>query len=232
MATTTYDAFLSDILPYVRNCPDPTIEAAVRSTTIEMCEKTEIWQADLDPISTIANQWEYDLEPPAGSLVHRMLTVTDENGNPLEPVTSALMEQRDPDWRDNPSKPRYFIKRDQALIWFTPPPAVAVRNAILIRAVLKPTISSVSCDSWIMTDFRDTIVNGAIARLTQMPDRDWSNFKTSAVMYAKFLDQLVDVEKRARQANEGVVPIVSYGGIGAKSGPRRRYDHSRRSRLI
>lgn len=232
MANIAYDAFLPDILPYVRNCPDPTIEAAVRSTVIEICEKTEIWQLELDPISAVAGQWEYDLEPPSGSIVHRILTAIDENGKPLEPVTSALMEHRDPDWRNTPSRPRFYIKRDQSLIWFTPPPAVAISNAYLLRVVLKPTVVSTSCDSWIMTDFRDAIVNGAISRLTQMPDRDWSNFKTSGLMFAKYQDQLVEIEKRARQANEGVVPIVGYGGIGGKRSPRRRYDHSRSRRLV
>lgn len=230
MANIAYDAFLSDILPYARNCPDPTIESAVRSTVIEMCEKTEIWQAELDPISAVANQYEYDLEPPAGSLVHRILTLTDPRGVPLEPVTSGLLDQRSPDWRNEPGTPRFYIKRDQALIWIAPAPDTARVNAYLLRAVLKPTVTSTSCDAWIMTDFRDAIVNGAISRLLQMPDRDWSNFKTSAVMYAKFQDALVEIEKRARQANEGVVPVVSYGGIGAKPA-RRRYE-IRGSRLI
>jgi hypothetical protein len=100
-----------------------------------------------------------------------------------------------------------------------------------MRVVLKPTITSSSASNFIMTDFRDTIVNGAISRLLRMPDRDWSNFKTAAVHYAMFQEQLVEAEKRARKANEGVVPVVGYGGIGSRGYERKRYD-PRRTRLI
>lgn len=231
MANISYDAFLSDILPYARNCPDPTIEAAVRSTVIEICEKTDIWNVELDPINAIAEQYEYDLEPPAGALVHKILLVTDVNGDLLTPVTSGMLEQRYPNWRNNPSRSKFYIKRDESLIWFCPAPSSAQANAFLIRAILKPTITSTSCDSWIMSDFRDAIINGAVARILQMPDKDWSNFKTSSVMFAKFQDNLIEIEKRARQAIEGAVPIVSYGGIGPNSPPRRAYER-RRPRFI
>lgn len=229
MANVTYDAFLDKILPYARNCPDPVIEGAVRDTVIEICEKTGIWQAELDPISAIAGQYEYDLEPPAGTVVHEIVSIINSNGELLTPVTSGMLDMRYPDWRNTPGRTLYYINKDSALLWLAPAPSTAQQNAFLVTVTLKPTVTSSSADSRIMTDFRDAIVNGAISRITQMPDRDWSNFKTSAVMLAKFEAQLIEIEKRARQANEGAIPIVSYGGIGAVK-TRKRYE--RRTRLI
>jgi hypothetical protein len=231
MANVSYDAFLDKILPYARNCPDPVIEGAVRDTVIEICEKTGIWQTQLDPISAVADQYEYDLEPPADALVHSIVNVLDENGDQLTSVTGPMLDQRYPDWRNKPSRAKFFVRKENTLIWFAPAPSVARANAFLVTVQLKPTLSSSSADGWVMTDFRDAIINGAISRITQMPDRDWSNFKTSAVMFAKFENQLIDIEKKARQANEGAVAIMSYGGIGPAAPPRRRYE-SRRSRYI
>lgn len=226
--SVAYDAFLQDILPFARNCPDPVIENAIRGATIEFCEKTEIWQVELDPVSAVAGQYAYDLEAPLGSAVRRILTITDELGYSLEPVTSGLLDQRNPDWRVTPSRPQFYIKRDEELqIWLAPPPANSRTNAYLIRAILVPTISSSSCSNVVMNNFRDTIVNGAIARLLSMPDKDWSNFKTAAVHFGLFRDQLVEAEKYARQANEGVAPRVRYGGITARYRGKDDYGQRR-----
>lgn len=229
MANITYDAFLDKILPYARNCPDPVIEGAVRDTVIEMCEKTRIWQVELDPLNVLASQYEYDLEPPSGAVVHEIVSIINSDGDLLTSVTSGMLDMRYPDWRNTPSRPKFYINKDSERLWLAPAPAAAQTNAFLVTVTLKPTVTSSAADARIMTDFRDAIVNGAISRITQMPDRDWSNFKTSAVMLAKFEAQLVEIEKRARQANEGAIPIVSYGGIGSPP-TRKRYE--RRTRLI
>lgn len=227
--SVTYDAFLQDILPFARNCPDPVIENAVRGATIELCEKSELWQVELDPISAIAGQYAYDLEAPQGAVVRRILTLTDEQGNTLDPVTSGMLDQREPEWRTTPGRARFYIKRDEEnQIWLAPPPATARTNAYLIRAVLVPAITSSSCSNVVMNNFRDTIVNGAVSRLLSMPDKDWSNFKTAAVHYGKFQDQIIEAEKYARQVNEGVVPIVRYGGIGPKRAGKDDYGSLRR----
>lgn len=223
-----YDAFLQDLLPFARNCPDPVIEAAIRAAVIEFCEKTEIWQVELDPVSAVAGQYAYDLEAPQGSAVRRILTITDEQGYALEPVTSGMLDQRSPNWREVPGRPTFYIKRDEELqIWLAPPPATARVNAYLIRAVLVPTITSTSCSNVVMNNFRDTIVNGAIARLLSMPDKDWSNFKTAAVHFGLFRDQLVEAEKYARQANEGATPVTRYGGIGPRYRGKDDYGNRR-----
>lgn len=231
MANISYDAFLDKILPYARNCPDPTIEGAVRDTVIDMCERTGIWQAELDPISAVAGQWEYDLEAPSGAIVHKIVSIINSDGQLLTPVTSGILDMRYPNWRNEPSRPKFYINKDSALLWLAPAPSVSQVNAFLVTVALKPTVTSASADGRIMTDFRDAIVNGAISRITQMPDRDWSNFKTSAVMLAKYEDQIIEIEKRARQANEGAIPVVSYGGIGGGDYGRKAYQ-PRRTRLI
>ena len=204
----------------------------MRLATIELCENTEIWQTELDPISAIASVWAYDLEPPTNTSIHRILTLIDQEGRRLDPVTSGMMDHRSPDWRKTPGKPEFFIRQDEeSEIWLGPPPATSIVNAYLLRVVLKPSMSSSSASNFIMTDYRDTIVYGAIARLLRMPDRDWSNFKTAAVYYSMFQEQLNIAEKRARKANEGVVPIVQYGGIGGRSYARKTYE-PRRTRFI
>ena len=50
----TYESLLPDIIPMVQNCPDSLIESNIRSAVIELCEKAGVYQAELDPITTVS----------------------------------------------------------------------------------------------------------------------------------------------------------------------------------
>lgn len=199
----------------VPSCPDTLIENSIRSATIELCEKTGVYQAELDPITTVAGSFEYDLEPPSGTAVHEILWAT-YDGTDLEPITSALLEQRIPEWRQsgNEGTPEYFVKQSQSLFYLAPVPNVTKVLSVLLRAVLKPTHTSTSCSDDIMNDYRDTIVNGALLRLLRMPGREWTDYSGAGVYAALFNEQLVEAEKRGRQSETRVARRVKYGGVG------------------
>lgn len=223
MANISYDAFLPSLLPSIRNCPDPTIEEAIRSTVIDICERTEMWQADLDPISLIAGTYEYDLEPPTQSIVHRIINVVYE-GDPLDPSTMGLINQRFRDWKTQWGKPKLWVKEGQALVRFVPIPKENQAAAVDIRVVLKPTITSGGADAYIMTDARDAIINGALSRIMSIPGRDWSNGKAADRYLALYSEQIEKLTKRARQANTGAVAIVQYNDGFTNFAPRKAYD--------
>ena len=217
-----YEDLLPEILPGVRNCPDSTIEQHIRSSVIDMCEKSEIYQAELDPITTAVGVYEYDLEPPKGTTVHRIRHAT-HDGVSLEPISSGLLEQRLPKWREEDGVPEYFIKQGQTQFWLAPIPKETKANSVIIRVVLKPTHTSTSCDDYIMNDFRDTIVNGALTRLLRMPRRDWTDYQAAAVYNSLYEEQLGRVIKRAKEADSPVVAKVRYGGLH-RGRPLRKYE--------
>src|SRR6056300_1273789 len=95
-----YETLLPEIIPMVPGCPDTLIENTVRSAVIELCEKTGVYQLELDTITSIAGIYEYEFEPPSCTAVHKVMWVFHE-GNDLEPITSGLLEQRKPGWRDD-----------------------------------------------------------------------------------------------------------------------------------
>ena len=71
-----YESLLAEIIPMVPSCTDTLIEQNIRAAVIELCEKSKVYQAELDPITTVANLYEYDLEPPSGTVVHEIVWVT------------------------------------------------------------------------------------------------------------------------------------------------------------
>jgi hypothetical protein len=220
----SYETLLPEILPMVPGCPDSLIQNNIRAAVVELCERASVYQQELDPLTTVANIYEYDLEAPSGTSVQKILWVT-HAGVDLEPITSSLLEQRIPKWRTEAGVPEYFLQQTSSLFSLAPVPAATAVSSTVIRAVLKPSHSSTACDNDVMNDYRDTIVNGALFRLLRIPNKDWSDIQGASV-YGQLFNQGVEAaERRARNADTGVRRSVRYGGTGAWRTRRRRYGN-------
>jgi len=226
MATTSYEELFPDVIPVVPDCPDSLIERHIRSAVIEFCERTGIYQVELDPLTTVSNIYEYDLETPSGTVVHKVMSAV-HNGLTLEAISTDLLEQRKPKWREasNSGTPEYFIKQGQSLVWLVPVPGTTVVSSTLIRAQLKPTAKSNGCDSEIMSEYRDTLINGALLRLLRMPGQTWTDYQGAQVYASLFSEGIQTAERKARHADEGVARRVRYGGLNRAWNRRRRYGN-------
>lgn len=217
----SYETLLPEILPMVAGCPDTLVENNIRSSVIELCERASVYQAELDPITTVSDIYEYDLEPPAGTAIHKILWMT-HNGEDLEPLTSSLLEQRLPKWQEQTGKPAYFVQQSSSVFWLAPTPSSTTVGSTRLRAVLKPTHTSTACDNDVMNDYRDTIINGALFRLLRIPNRDWTDMSGAGVYGTLFNDGVANAERRARNADTGVARKVNYGGIITRTRYRNR----------
>ena len=219
----SYEALLPDILPMVPGCPDSLIKNNIRSAVIELCERASVYQAELDPLTTVGNIYEYDLEAPSGTAVQKILWITHE-GKDLEPLTSTLLEQRIPKWREGNGVPEYYVQQGSALVWLAPIPTATGVSSTIVRAVLKPTHTSSACDDGVMNDYRDTIINGALFRLLRIPNKEWTDLQGASVYGSLFNEGTMIAERKARGADTGVARRVRYGGTtGAWRTRRRRY---------
>ena len=207
MASTSYEDLFPDVIPVVPDCPDSLIERNIRAAVIEFCEKTGIYQVELDPITTVANIYEYDLEPPSGTVVHKIMASVHE-GVSLEAIAGT---------------PEYYVKQGTSLVWLVPTPSQTSVSSTIIRAQLKPTTTSNGCDREIMSDYRDTIINGALFRLLRTPGQTWTDYTGAQVFGSLFSQGVTEAERTARHADEGVARRVNYGGIGRALRSRRRY---------
>ena len=220
-----YETLLPEILPMVSGCPDTLVENNIRAAVIELCERASVYQAELDPVTTVSNIYEYDLEAPTGTSVRKVLWVTHQ-GKDLEPLTTTLLEQRLPKWREESGVPEYFIQQTSSTFVLAPIPAVTTVGSTIVRAVLRPTHTSTACDNDVMNDYRDTIVNGALFRLLRIPNKDWSDLQGAGIYGQLFNQGVEDAERRSRNADTAVRRSVKYGGM---SGPwrtrRRRYGN-------
>jgi hypothetical protein len=219
-----YEALLPEILPMVPGCPDTLVESNIRSSVIEFCQRSNAYQAELDPVTTVANIFEYDLEPPSGTSVQKVLWVT-HLGKDIEPITTTLLEQRIPKWREGNGVPEYFVQYTSSTFLLVPIPTTTGVSSTILRAVLRPTYTSTACDDAVMNDYRDTIVNGALFRLLRMPNKEWSDLQTAGVYGQLFTNGIEEAERRSRNADTAVARKVKYGGstAGAWRARRNRY---------
>jgi hypothetical protein len=218
----SYEALLPDILPMVPGCPDSLIKNNIRAAVIELCERASVYQAELDPLTTVGNIYEYDLEAPSGTAVQKILWITHE-GKDLEPLTSTLLEQRIPKWREGNGVPEYYIQQGSALVWLAPIPTATGVSSTIVRAVLKPTHTSSACDDGVMNDYRDTIINGALFRLLRIPNKEWTDLQGASVYGSLFNEGTMIAERKARGADTGVARRVRYGGTTGAWRTRSRH---------
>ena len=221
----SYETLLPDILPMVPGCPDTLIKNNVRAAVIELCERSSVYQLELDPLTTVGNIYEYDLEAPSGTTVQKILWVT-HAGKDVEPLTSTLLEQRIPKWREGNGVPEYYVQQGSSLVWLVPIPTSTSASSTIVRAVLKPTHTSTACDDGVMNDYRDTIINGALFRLLRIPNKEWSDLQGASVYGSLFNEGTVIAERKARGADAGVARRARYGGTsGAWRTRRRQYGN-------
>ena len=218
----SYEALLPDILPMVPGCPDSLIKNNIRAAVIELCERASVYQAELDPLTTVGNIYEYDLEAPSGTAVQKILWITHE-GKDLEPLTSTLLEQRIPKWREGNGVPEYYVQQGASLVWLVPIPTATGVSSTIVRAVLKPTHTSSACDDGVMNDYRDTIINGALFRLLRIPNKEWTDLQGASVYGSLFNEGTMIAERKARGADTGVARRVRYGGTTGAWRTRRRH---------
>ena len=219
----TFESLLPDVLPSVYGCSDPVAIAAIRSSAIDFCTKSEVYQQELDPVTTVAKIYEYDLEPPKNAVVHKILLLIND-GQKLEPVSTGLLEQRLPDWRDkaNAGIPKYFVQQSQSLFYLAPMPATTKVESVLLRAVLKPTADALLLDDEIINNHKDAIVNGALFRLLRTPAKVWTDYQAAQMYAALYAEGVKEAENKARSSNTPIARSVKYGGYHT-SPTRRRY---------
>lgn len=170
--------------------------------------------------------YEYDLEPPSGTVVHKIMNAVFDGKN-LEAISPELLDQRKPKWRqaENTGEPEYFIKQGQSLVWLVPTPSATMVSSTRVRVQLKPTATSTSCDADILSEYRDSIINGTLFRLLRTPGQVWTDFNGAQIYGSLFADGINRAERKARHADEGVARKVNYGGINRAWRTRRRYGN-------
>lgn len=178
----TWDQFLPQVRRHVAGCPEPLMEDAVRSAVRDFCMKTQAWRANLAYVSSVANQRDYPLTPPAGTLLVAPISVY-YNGQSVDPATEDMLDGVDGTWRystDKSVQPSHYLFMSPATISFDPIPETVIVDAIKVRAAVMPSPTGADCDDEIYDKYVEDIGNGAAGILLAIPDKPWTNLVAAA----------------------------------------------------
>ena len=212
-----FSSLVKEILPYVPMYPDTLVESNLRSTTIELCERSKAYIHDMDPFTTVSGVYEYDFDIPVGTAVHQILYMT-HDGRDMDPISPRSLEYNYPDWRDRTGQPHVYLQKSPTTFWLVPVPSGG--KEIIMSLALKPTRTSNNIDTTFSNDYRDGIIYGTLYRLLRMPSREWTDINAAREYLLQFNQEIQQAELRARGGDLGVKRTVRYKGIGK---PRRRY---------
>jgi len=177
--------------PYLQipGAPTPAKEQAVLAAAIELCEATLIWMDDLDRISVVANDRDYDLSPPASlssyAKVNSVEAVqykddgADDNQFALLDPFAARNAQRgitkSGAWKfDTAAAPsEYWVNPATMILNLYPIPTVASASGLLVTASFSPIETATVVPSFLFTLYKKAVEKGAKALLYDQRAMPW-----------------------------------------------------------
>ena len=182
----SYEDFLPYLLPETPGCPEVVAVQSIRSAVIDFCEQSLILQRDHDPIKAVANQSEYEFEPPKNYLVTKLMRGWFLK-DPLSVVSPDMVTDPTvynatfPEPNVLTGKPRSIVQKDERTFALTPVPDETIANAITLRVALKPTRSSSTIENVVFEDYAEFIAHGAKSRLCMTPGKSYTNPDVAAL---------------------------------------------------
>lgn len=157
------------VLPNVSGCPSPTALFHIRQAAIEFCERTLVWQADLEEITSVADDDTYAMTFPTGSALVKLLAFT-VDGDEASVVTAD--KGRRMALNDCGGDVAWTLDRVNLKVHPTPTVDGTVYG---ILAALKPTQTATTIADSLGEHYAADIAAGALAGLYRMKGVGWSD---------------------------------------------------------
>ncbi len=198
MSTVSYEAFLPEVMPFVRDVPEIVAVQAIRNAVIEFCEETHYLQENLDPIMGIKGQGLYDLE--ANDSNYKVVEIMQAyyGDQLLIPKAQEELNQiyRTSNWEDLSGNPYYYFRTRSDEMRLVTKPIVTEANKLKIKAAIAPKRSSTVVTDELFERFLEQIAMGARARLYNTPNQPYYDPGAAGVYAKRFNDVLAEVRTR------------------------------------
>jgi hypothetical protein len=186
------DEFLKSINPYAPGCAIPTAYFGIRQAAIEFCERSRLWRYD-DEFTITADESEA-ISTPYGAELLDIETASFDGGAPLEPKTTAWLDDHHPGWRTGAvtGKPQYLTQIDMNTLRLVPGQAGTVN----ISVWLKPSQDCDELPDFLADQYRETIAWGALGRILMTPNQPYTNGTLATGFLAAFEQKLVGLSHK------------------------------------
>lgn len=191
MSEVSYDVFLSEVIPYVRDVPEMVALQAVRNAAIQFCEMTRVLQLNLEPMDVTQSVSKYEFDPPIGYKIVDIMEAW--FGDQLlipKPVEEITRIYRTSNWNTLDGNPYYYFRDRTQEVQLVPMPKVTETGKLKIRASISPVRASTTVDSELYERYFENIAMGARARLCDTPNQPYYDPKSAQTYLKRFSDAM------------------------------------------
>ena len=193
-----WSTFYPDVLPDLPGAPLPLVDHYLRNATIEFCERSKAWVADLTVIDAVAGQMEYALPLPTGAELVEIKAAL-YLGEAITPKTHDYLADKYGDWQVEVGYPAHYTHQTTDEVLLVPAPTDAATGALKIKAAVRPSPTAADVEDWFYSRYRLAIAAGCKALMASMTDKPWTN-ADRAVINAGMFDAAIT---KATQAAAG-----------------------------
>jgi len=191
MSEVSYDVFLSEVIPYVRDVPEMVALQAVRNAAIQFCEMTRVLQLNLEPMDVTQSVSKYEFDPPIGYKIVDIMEAW--FGDQLlipKPVEELTRIYRTSNWNTLDGNPYYYFRDRTQEVQLVPMPKVTETGKLKIRASISPVRASTTVDGELYERYFEHIAMGARARLCDTPNQPYYDPKSAQTYLKRFSDAM------------------------------------------
>ncbi len=175
MRIAPWKALLPYVLPEVDKCPKAQIINEIRRASIDFCQRSQIWQEELDQLFFLAGFATAEMDPPRETRICEVMSLRTLNN---EYLTAGE-----------------HFKATTGTVFLSVTPTVDTK--MIATAALKPTLTSTGLDEGIMEDWGYVIAYGAIASLKAMRGREWEDIPGAQIKNELFEEGVTSAKIRA-----------------------------------
>jgi hypothetical protein len=198
MKEVSYEVFLPEVMPFVRDVPELVAVQAIRNACIEFCEETHYLQENLDPITGIENIGDYDLDATDSNYKVVEIMQAYYGDQLLIPKAQEELNQiyRTSNWEDLKGNPYYYFRPRAGAMRLVTKPILTETGKLKVKAAIAPKRASIAVDEELFERFLEQIAIGARARLYNTPNQPYYDPNAAGVYTKRFNDIMAEVRTR------------------------------------
>lgn len=198
---TLWSSFYPYIQPYVPGCPEIIMEAHLQEAAAEFCARSEVWRYDIEPDFTNKSTSDYEIDTPGSSVLENILVLY-VDGNAISSVSDRHYDL--PSTASMAAPAYYSIYQDTQIRFYPTPDKKYTFEG---TGVLKPRLDATGVEDFIFQTHGRCISYGAIAKLSIIPGKEWSNPDLATYYQMKFHKEADAAKSRdTRRVNLRVRP--------------------------
>jgi hypothetical protein len=187
MATVSFDSMIGELSMHVSGCPTAVMDAMVRKIATDLCERAKVWRITLPYITLTAGVADFVLasnvsDTEISTIIDGNLYLSDlPKTTDIIYTTAEKVYKNYPQWPDtvNPSQPLYMFSTAENHVNVHPVPDTAHTYKLQLQVAIRPTITAAGWDSTLANQYKRVIFHGVLHELMLMPNKSWTDEKTS-----------------------------------------------------